>query len=656
MTNTLTFQRVHKSIVDLEQVNLPNFVVLTGLNGSGKTHLLTAIKEGKVSTSLTMNWEHEVRLFDWLSIIPQDTGIFDPANFQMQKTGWFQNIKSHRDALFPQFQQNIIAIGVPAKFCSSIEAINSLTIERLQDILPNPENSSHVRAQIDNALRGLGSHIHSQVTHLFDDQWRKGISNLHNRDPARFMTSTYHDFYSEDELRWGVVDPFQQAFGRLFSEYRELIHENIFLREYPNTKRPHLSPEEFEENFGKAPWIFVNRILEECALNFRVNYPPIHEKGFYEPKLTKITTGIEMNFHDLSSGEKVLMSFALCLYNSRDHRQKKTFPKLLLLDEIDAPLHPSMVKSLLKTIQNVLVRDNNVAVILSTHSPSTVALAPEDSIYVMNPAGPRVEKTIKNSALSLLTDGVPTFSVSFEGRRQVFVESRSDADLYDKLYQHYKATLGSERSLAFIEIGKQDPAGEKNSGCAHLIYLLKNLTDGGNQSVLGLVDWDNKNVASGRLHVLSPVIRDGIESLLFDPLLIFTLVVKTAPNFAKEHKLISTDESYVTLGGWDTSRWQDAVNFIQDMIIGKAAPDCEFVNIDYLCGISLRIRTDYVHCDDHALEEKIINIFGFLKPHNKRAGGLMNYVIDQVLFDYANFLPCDLINTFQDLLNHDINS
>lgn len=44
-----------------------------------------------------------------------------------------------------------------------------------------------------------------------------------------------------------------------------------------------------------------------------------------------------------------------------------------------------------------------------------MALANEDSLYEMNPIGPKIEKCNKGKALSILTAGVPTLSISFEG-------------------------------------------------------------------------------------------------------------------------------------------------------------------------------------------------------------------------------------------------
>ncbi|MBM9539067.1 ATP-binding protein, partial [Desulfobulbus alkaliphilus] len=92
---------------------------------------------------------------------------------------------------------------------------------------------------------------------------------------------------------------------------------------------------------------------------------------------------------------------------------------MMLFDEIDAPLHPSMSRNVIHTITNTLVDGFGIKVIATTHSPSTVALAPEGSVHVMNPGRPGVHASSKAEALNILTVGVPTIAMSFDGRRQV---------------------------------------------------------------------------------------------------------------------------------------------------------------------------------------------------------------------------------------------
>ena len=539
--------------------------------------------------------------------------------------------------------------------------INELDIYKLSQILPNPENAEQVELSLKQQIKQQGANVaNHSINQIGDEIWRKAIPKIQTDSPELFMLSGESDFFQNRHLLWGEVDPFKQAFGKVFTTYRELMHSNALLERFPpinKHKKKFLNDVEFEIEHGTPPWAFVNQILEECNLDFRVDNPPLSEQGSYEPKLHKISTKIEMRFDALSSGEKVLMSFALCIYNSQDSRQKKIFPKLLLLDEVDAPLHPSMSDSLLKTIQNVLVRDKNVAVILTTHSPSTVALAPPESIYAMNPLGPKIEKVTKSYAVGLLTAGVPTLSISFEGRRQVFVESATDAYLYDSLYQKYKHQLESERSLTFIEVGSKNENGiEQNSGCSQVKSIVDNLVNGGNNSTLGLIDWDgNKGVVeSNRIHILSKGIRDGLESLLFDPVLLITLVAKENAKFAKEKKIFDADESYTNIITWDLVRWQRAVDTIQILVLQLTDIGTECIEVVYLNGMSLKVAKAYLHLDDHQLEKKITSTFGFLVPKNSRAGALMCHIVDSVLADYPMLLPRDLMDTFHELLRIDL--
>ncbi|MFT4776029.1 MAG: putative ATPase [Oleispira sp.] len=658
MDNKLSFKTVHKSIIGLPDINLPKLVVLTGINGSGKTHLLEAINEGNVSSTLAPNFKTDVLLFDWNSIIPKDTGVFQPSHHQTKQSNWFRQIRVHQDTSFKEIQQQAISWGIPASSCTTLKKLRAIDDTMLKTLLSDPKQASAVFTNLKNSLNQNAQKIYSQTqNNINDEQWKKAAPKILKEIPDAFLETSESKFFSNSKFLWGEVDAFQQAFGRLFSTYRDLIHLNDRLEKYPpkdDADLQYLNDDQFFEKHGEPPWDFVNRILEVCNLDFRVEPPPLHEVSSYEPKLNKISKDVEMRFQDLSSGEKVLMSFALCLYNASDERQEKHFPKLLLLDEIDAPLHPSMVLSLLKTIQEVLVEGKGVSVILTTHSPSTVALAPEETLYEMNPSGPVVEKITRSRSLSILTAGVPTLSVSFDGRRQVFVESKTDAFIYEKLYQAYKHRLDTERSLTFIEVGRTDSTGvEKNSGCAQVERIVKTLAVNGNSSVFGLVDWDGDREPTDRVHVLSPKTRDGLESLILDPTLLAATLIKENHQFCVDREIITADDRYTHIGNWDKSKWQPIIEKIQTIILeSELTPDS--INITYLSGVALSVDRAYLQMDDHALEERVISKFGFLRPKNNHAGGLMKHIVISILGDYPDLLPCDLITTFSTILDMEV--
>ena len=657
MDNTLTFSKLHKSITSLPEVTLPKLVVLTGCNGSGKTHLLEAITNGGVRSSIAPNFQTDILLFDWNSMIPKDTGAFNPSEHQMICSRLFQTLKGLQEQQFVASRDIAIKGGIPADLCNSYLDLKSIDTAKLKEVIPDSQQAHNAYMQLMTELNNVAESICHTICQDSSVEMRKCLSDVLTDDPFSFFETSESKFFSNSKFLWREVDIFEQAFGRLFSTYRELIHQNYILEKFiskESNSQKHLDEKQFIEKHGEPPWDFVNEILKVSHLGFHIEPPLMHEaSSSYEPKLKKLSTGVEMRFKDLSSGEKVLMSFALCLCNVKDKRREQYFPKLLLLDEVDAPLHPSMALSLLRTIQEVLVNEKGISVILTTHSPSTVALAPEKSLYEMNPIGPKVEKVSRSRALTILTAGVPTLSISFDGRRQVFVESRIDAYIYTFLYQAYKDELDTERSLTFIEVGKKNASGvDENSGCDQVKRIVSELVGHGNVSVFGLVDWDGERESMGRIHISSPGIRDGLESLIYDPVLLAAIIIKMNVSFCVEHEIILENDRYTHIYAWDQQKWQTIVDKLQSKITGDLSP--EVITITYLNGMELDVYKSYLHYDDHELETKIITMFGFLKPASLRPGGLMIHIMEEILRDHPRLLPYDLITTFSALLTEEV--
>jgi ABC-type ATPase involved in cell division len=146
------------------------------------------------------------------------------------------------------------------------------------------------------------------------------------------------------------------------------------------------------ESLGPAPWDVVNETLRVSSFPYEV-ISPIKTKllDHYALRLKDRQTGIEIAALDLSSGEKVLLQLVLWLYTAG---KVGHFPKLLLLDEPDAHLHPSMTTQFLDVISEVLVNRYGVRVIMTTHSPSTVALAPEGTVFSWSVAQLQLLKSI----------------------------------------------------------------------------------------------------------------------------------------------------------------------------------------------------------------------------------------------------------------------
>ena len=99
---------------------------------------------------------------------------------------------------------------------------------------------------------------------------------------------------------------------------------------------------------------------------------------------------------------------ALCL-SSFNHYLGRRQPKLLLLDEVDAVLHPSMVAALVATLKSVFVADGT-KVLMTSHSPMTVASLAEADIFrvVREDGHVEVRRSTKVQAIDELSEGLAT--------------------------------------------------------------------------------------------------------------------------------------------------------------------------------------------------------------------------------------------------------
>jgi ABC-type multidrug transport system ATPase subunit len=397
-----------------------------------------------------------------------------------------------------------------------------MTTEDLIQTGSIPEQAQQILQSIQNLDLNFTQNLLAQ----YGDINRQNLINrIKEKSKIPLLAFEEEDFFDNFPIGWQPIDIFQQSFGRLFSEYQKNFINNS-LKELANSKGKSikfLSHEDFISNYGNPPWDFLNSILEKANLDFRINQPDEFDiDRQYEPILTNQVRNTRIKFADLSSGEKILMSFALCLYYAEDRRQLVNYPRVLLFDEIDAPLHPSMTQSLLATIQEILIRQHGIKVILTTHSPSTVALSPEESIYAMTKdEQQRLKKVTKDKALSILTSGVPTLSINYENRRQVFVESEYDARFYEIIYNKIKDDLVPEVSLNFISSGLKD-----SGSCEQVKEIVRKLRDGGSKTVYGIIDWDGQNCGNQYIKVLGKECRHSIENYILDPLLVATFLFR----------------------------------------------------------------------------------------------------------------------------------
>ncbi|NVK75455.1 MAG: ATP-binding protein [Oceanospirillaceae bacterium] len=593
MPITLNFQSGYKSIVALDDIILPDFTVITGLNGSGKSQLLEAILKNDAgvralheNTELT-NRKHVTHA----NLAPNNSGATDPN--QLRES--VQNILNE----FNEYRRRKLQNG------------NT----QLQRILKNEKQL--------------------QLVNRIAEEANKTIDDLSDED-------FYKHYPIDDGLT--VNDVFQQNFAVLFKRYHTKFEDNL-VSEYRFQKYnegSYLKRDDFIHKYGPPPWELVNRVLEEAKVNYRINDPVgTHRDAPFVLKLINQNSDAEINFSDLSSGEKVLVSLALSLYNLN---VQVDFPEVLLMDEPDAPLHPSMTKHFIEVLTKVFVQEKGVKVILTTHSPSTIALSPEESIYVMGLENPRLTKTSRDQALSILTSGVPALSVNYENRRQVFVESKYDQEFYELINRKLSSIHPSEISIDFL-CAKKDGS----SGCEEVKEIVGKLSEYGNSQIFGIIDWDGNNVATDRIKVLGMGNRYSIENYLLDPL-VFPVYLIREKYVNKESFGLLAAENYYDIKMFTEERLSKIVDtYIKS--IPDAKPDnaseetrvCTLEN-----GLQVPMPVWYLMLQGHELEGFLKNKYRQLRKF-QREGDLKRDIILKVHDDLPELFSKDFHDLFMSI-------
>lgn len=127
-----------------------------------------------------------------------------------------------------------------------------------------------------------------------------------------------------------------------------------------------------EEWLKTAPWTILNQLFEDLNFKYRFksdysfNMPNMEEN----PKLRDCSE--IRGLTDLSDGEKAILKLALV---ALDEEISKDI-KLVLFDEYDAPLNPSLTEAFYYVIEKFYI-SKGTQVIITTHSPATISLAPE---------------------------------------------------------------------------------------------------------------------------------------------------------------------------------------------------------------------------------------------------------------------------------------
>jgi len=652
----ISLRRPFKSVPAFEAVSLQPFTVVVGLNGTGKSQLLEALQNGDAECDV-LDYDGEsgspgvqpkvVRLTNASLTLHSD--MFDSSRPHGGAEVTEAAFNAHRQTIVRQYQNSLESMirDTPLK-TMGVRAILATEWSRLSETLAIEERS-HVQSQLRSTLDGFNGSLVDNATHGSDGV-RKSLMLAGEALGIERRLITYEA--AKDFGSWGDYAPFDSKLPRLFAGYRSerLNNARKSGRRGEAADGDWLTEEQFEAKFGRAPWEQLSDILRSFGLNYRIAPPGprlIDTVSLFFERLDDEDGHVD--FKDLSAGEKVHVILAVALLNVDPLRAVIQRPELLLLDEIDASLHPTVLHQWMDVLQEKVVGELGIPCILTTHSPITVALAPEGSLFDMERRSPPLRSTDRRTALNRLTVGLPALEVEFTLRRQVFVEADVDAQAYDRLFHLTKAELPLRRSLSFLSTGvKKDDGSEEGTGCDAVRKVVSDLAGFGSLSTLGLLDWDGKRTSENRIVVLGEGEYYAFDNLILHPLLIGMLLIREGKN---------PDATLPRFGGaahLDVRDLQRIADSVQTrMAYPAGSPNGRTTT--RLLG-NQKIGTDLAFCrtNGHAVEEALKVAFAPLNAFSRRRGQLALTVVDKVLGDLPQLCPGPIAAAFETLANRDL--
>ena len=376
---SITINKEHKSIPSGMDVQLPNFCILTGKNGAGKSHLLESlVQESKTTVLIDGNKASRIKY------IP-----FNGLNPNVDSKCEYNTIINHVKNIWNPF---------------------------------NSVRENYLQRKRQGQFPQANNEIEWLMSHIGDVNQKRAIKAVFDKSHLPMEEQTEDTFRKYFDFNTIVPEEmFASQFATVFKAYHTRLEDNRYQifknREYGETNQV-LSDEEFIAIYGPKPWDLINEILRNAKLPYIVNDPLQQNKeSEFTLQLHNPESGLSLQVNDLSTGEKVLMSLALAIYNATETGAKLD---LLLLDEPDAGLHPEFSRLLIESLNEYIYKRAGVSVVITTHSPTTVAVADGVYIYEMDKVLRKPIKSNHEQAIRILTSEIKNLRINIEKRRQIF--------------------------------------------------------------------------------------------------------------------------------------------------------------------------------------------------------------------------------------------
>ncbi len=402
--------------------DIPGFAIVTGVNGAGKTQMLNAMQGADAADiSLSHKDGTEAKL-----ILAADINQFLNLEGLIQYKNGATNRFVRKEELNRQNHGFFNYIEQLRQQIANIPQENKIEIARLKSEIE--QYKSYIRNN-KAELKSLFIYIYEEELKRIFQASGKNIDELSDTEIREYANPYFNSLTEVDDFTRFI----QQEEEERNSRYVKLAKESreAEIAQVRNAERA------FET---------INRLFRKYDFNYFEMLDPFPSDGTRKGEVVFQGKKGEIVAYDaLSSGEQMIVKFIIWAIRM-DIRGNRI--NTMLLDEPDAHLHPSMCKMMVEILGEISqpkeMGGSDIRVIITTHSPSTVAFAPKSALFVMEKDAANrkiIRQTTTEEAEEILSEGLFTYdkamkqfslAAASDKNNILFVEGKTDVNHLNK--------------------------------------------------------------------------------------------------------------------------------------------------------------------------------------------------------------------------------
>ena len=266
----IIYKKDHKSIAKFESFELPPLVILTGTNGSGKTHFMQAIRNGSVLVNEIERGQ--IAYFNYHDFFVSNETASTTQQIESEKQGAWQNFEQakRRGGLKHELAQLRNKLGLNYERVLKLARGKPFLHLGREDFQDQEDLYNDYMEYVRKITDYLGKLKNRSMAISLER-----ISDFYDRAVDEVTERMFKDYYRTSSSKQGLL-PHQLS--RVFLEYNYRKYRDLVIRtaesDYYQESSDIKNELQYEQVHGPKPWSLLRELLDQFgSFSYEINDP-----------------------------------------------------------------------------------------------------------------------------------------------------------------------------------------------------------------------------------------------------------------------------------------------------------------------------------------------------------------------------------------------